>query len=56
MATIPMSSKSVRGEKGEGAGLTEDDDQGNHVNPIFLDETLLWFRRDDLAFGRKRWR
>jgi hypothetical protein len=55
MATIPMSSKTALGV---GRGIierTNDDHKGKDVNPIFLDETLLWFGRDDLAFGRKRW-
>jgi hypothetical protein len=55
MATIPMSYKTV---PGVGRGINErtnDDHKGKDVNPIFLDETLLWFGRDDLAFGSKRW-
>lgn len=53
MATIPMSCENgVRREKLE---LTKDDNEGEDVNPILLDQALLWFGRDDLAFGRKRW-
>lgn len=53
MATIPMSCLPGARRISE---LTQDDHEGKDVNPILLDETLLWFRGDDLAFGSKWWR
>ena len=36
--------------------LTKNEDEGEDINPILLDEALLWFRFDDLTLGRKGWR
>ena len=43
------------GETGWGE-LTEDDHEGENVNPVLLDEALLRLGRDDLTLGCKRWR
>lgn len=41
--------RATRGK--EARELTKDDQEGENVNPVLLDETLLWLRRDDLALG-----
>lgn len=35
--------------------LTEDDHEGENVNPVLLNKTLLWLGRDNLALGCERW-
>ena len=54
MATIPMSSETALGRKE--TGLTENNHQGENVNPILLKERLLRFWLHDLAFRGQRWR
>ena len=57
MATSPhhVSCARVRGvgRKGE---LTEDDEEGENVDPVLLNETLLWLGWDDLTLRCQRWR
>lgn len=52
MTTIPMSCETAFGWKE--TGLTEDNHQGENVNPILLKERLLRFWLHDLAFRGER--
>jgi len=54
MATIPTSCQAVLGRARLGR-LTKDNHEGENVNPVLLDETLLGLRRDDLALRGERW-
>ena len=36
--------------------LTKDEHEGENVDPVLLDETLLGWGCDDLTLRRKRWR
>lgn len=54
--TSSLPCQAVFTREGKRRELTEDDHERKNVNPVLLKETLLWFGRDDLTFGCKRWR
>jgi hypothetical protein len=57
MATIPMLCEGrLERREIEIIVLTDDNHEPDDVNPVLLDESLLWFGSNHLAFGRKRWR
>lgn len=54
MVTIPMLCEGpLERREIEIIVLTEDNQERDNVNPVLLDESLLRFGRNHLAFGRK---